>query len=301
MALPELTNSSIKNLLIEFLNILRENIRSLLLSSLFALFLGVIWSFFLTPEFHVSAKIGPNINAENQQMSSGASSSLIGSFLGGGSSSADDMSNIQTAMYSYPVAERLWEMGYSEIFYSDNYNPDSKKYLRMNPSKSERMGAWILGYKINLEIGPKDLKGLIISKVSFIKTDFDPNVTLSIMTSNPEKYRDFLVSLIKATDDHLKEEKLSYSSQQIVFLTNQSAVSKDVEIKKALISSIKSKYLDIALLQNNLPYSYRFIDEPYISDRPLSPNLPFIYIFFTFIGFVFNLLIIYVRGKILTE
>ena len=121
------------------------------------------------------------------------------------------------------------------------------------------------------------------------------------MTSNPEKYRDFLVSLIKATDDHLKVEKLSYANQQIVFLADQSTVIRDVDIKKTLINSIKSKYLDVALLSNDLPYSHRIIDEPYISDKPLSPNLPFIFIFFTFIGFASNLLIIYVRRYILTE
>tara|TARA_Y100000590_G_scaffold138186_1_gene158200 strand:+ start:33820 stop:34722 length:903 start_codon:yes stop_codon:yes gene_type:complete len=300
MALPELTNSSIKDLFLEFIQILKENLKSLLFSTFIALLVGIIWSNFLTPQFHVSAKIGPNINAENQQMSA-SSSSLISSFLGGGSASDDDMSNIQTSMYSYPVAERMWEIGYADIFFGNNFDQEKELYLRINPSIWEKIGAWILGYNLNLEIGPKDLKDLTISKVKFLKTDFDPNVTLSIMTSSPEKYKDFLTSLIKATDDYLKEEKLSYSNQQIVFLSQQSAVTKDVDIRKALINSIKSKYLDVALLSNDLPYSHRIIDEPFISDKPLSPNLPFIYIFFAFIGFSANLIIIYVRKKILSE
>jgi len=64
-----------------------------------------------------------------------------------------------------------------------------------------------------------------------------------------------------------------------------------------LISSIKSKYLDVALLSNDLPYSHRVIDEPDVSDRPVSPNLPSICIFFTFIGFSLHFLIIFLRGK----
>mgnify|MGYP000904290693 CR=1 FL=1 len=296
MSLSELENSSIKDLILELKDLFISNFLRLLATSAFALSLGIIWSLFLTPEFMISAKIGPNINSDQPVMSS-TSTSLITSFLGAGSSSTEDMDNFKTAMYSLPVAKKLWDKGYDEIIYKNNFNQDSKTFVRSKPSVGERLGALILGYEINLEIGAKDLKSIIQSKVNFISPDFDPNVTLTIITSKPHIYKDLLSTLIRTTDDFLKEEKLSYANQQIDFLTNQALMAKDVDIKKALISSMKSKYLDAALLSNDLPYSHRIIDEPLVSEKPMSPNLPFICIFFTFIGFSFHFMIIFLRGK----
>jgi len=296
MSLSELENSGIKKLFLEIIDLLKSNLKQLIATCISALCLGIIWSLFLTPEYLITAKIGPNINSEEPVMSS-TSTSLISSFLGAGSSNSDDISYMKTAMFSFPVAKKLWDLGYAEIIYKNNYDEETKIYIRGKPSFMERLAALVLGYDINLEIGPKDLKNTINSKVKFITSEFDPNVTLLITTSTPQIYNDFLASLIKATDDYLKEEKLTYATQQIDFLTNQALVAKDVDIKKALIGSIKSKYLDVALLSNNLPYSHRVIDEPSFSEKPISPSLPFICIFFTFIGFSLHFLIIFLRGK----
>ena len=295
MSLPELENSNIKKLIFDLVDLLKSNFMYLLASSFSALFLGIIWSLTLTPEFLISAKIGPNINSEQPVMSP-TSNSFISSFLGTGSNT-DDMRNFGTAIFSFPVANKLWDQGYAEIFYKNNFDEESKIYLRSTPSFRERARAYILGYKINLEIGPQDLRNKIRSNVKYMRSDFDPHVTITITTSQPLIYMDLLSSVIETADDHLTEEKLSYATQQIDFLTNQALVAKDVDIKKALISSIKSKYLDVALLSNDLPYSHRVIDEPYVSDRPISPNLPAICIFFTFIGFSLHFLIIFLRGK----
>ena len=125
MSLSELENSGIKKLFFEIIDLLKSNLKQLITTIVSALCLGIIWSLFLTPEYLITAKIGPNINSEEPVMSS-TSTSLISSFLGAGSSNSDDISYMKTAMFSFPVAKKLWDQGYAEIIYKNNYNEESK-------------------------------------------------------------------------------------------------------------------------------------------------------------------------------
>ena len=82
MELPEPTNSSLLDLLRDLLNLLEKNLLKLLTFTFSGLVIGLLWTFTLTPEFQISAKIGPNLNSQdNPQLSS--SSGFISTILQG--------------------------------------------------------------------------------------------------------------------------------------------------------------------------------------------------------------------------
>ena len=122
------------------------------------------------------------------------------------------------------------------------------------------------------------------------------NFTISAVTTDPKLYMQLLLDLINTGDSVVKQDKLRYSQQTIDFLTEQLRVVNDVDIKKSLINSIKQEHLEIALLTNDLPYSLKIVDKPYYSGHPISPNLQFIYIFFSFIGFSLGFIRAYLKG-----
>ena len=83
--------------------------------------------------------------------------------------------------------------------------------------------------------------------------------------------------------------------ERIEYLKKELAKTKDRDVTKTLSESIKTSYLNISLLSNDLPYSFRWIERPRSSIYPASPNLTFIYIFFIFMGFSFSSIYLYVR------
>jgi len=294
MELPEPTNSSLLDLLRDLLNLLEKNLLKLLTFTFSGLVIGLLWTFTLTPEFQISAKIGPNLNSQdNPQLSS--SSGFISTILQG--NETDQLSNLETAMFSYPVAEQLWDQGFNKVFYEIYYDEESDSYRRSKATFKEKFAARILGYNIILEIGPDDLKSLIQQEVDYSTSEFDPNVNIYITTSQPKKFSPFLKSLIVESDKNLKKEKISYATEQIKFLTKKIEESRDVDIKRSLTNSLKSSYLDLALHSNDLPSSYRLIDPVFVSEKPVVPNLKLIFIFFPFLGFFIGFLIIYLKEE----
>ena len=247
------------------------------------LLIGVIYSLTLTPQFLVTATI-----SQNDEVSSsggvGKTNSLLNSLLtdevGGG-----DFDRLFGMMFSYATAEAMWNKGYGDILYSKSYDETEKKYVR-EPNNWEKISSLILGYEIDTEITPANLRSHLDAAVDHGK-DFDYPGTQNVFvyTSNPELYKKILLDLLIISDNLFKEQKLNYARKQIDYLEDQLQLIADIEIKGTIVNSIKSKYLNIALLSNDLPYSYKITDYPQISQNPTSPNLRFIYYFFSFMGF----------------
>jgi|TARA_B110000438_G_scaffold177881_1_gene169987 hypothetical protein len=285
-SLIELTNTRLKEFKVVFiglLNLLKDNFVKLVFSTLLGLSIGVLYSFTLTPQFLVSATIN-----QNDEVSSsggiGKTNSLLNSLLtdeaGGG-----DFDRLFGMMFSYATAEAMWNKGYGDILYGGNYDETEDKYLR-EPNRWERISSLVLGYEIDREITPTNLRSHLKGAIDHGKDrDYPGTQNIYVYTSNPELYKRMLLDLLIVSDDLFKEQKLSYARKQIDYLEEQLKLIADIEIKGTIVDSIKSKYLNIALLSNDLPYSYKITDYPQVSPNPISPNLKFIYYFFSFIGF----------------
>ena len=282
----ELTNTRLKEFKVVFqglLTILKENFVKLVSATLLGLLVGIIYSFTLTPQFLVTATI-----SQNDEVTSGGgvgqTNSLLNSILtdevGGG-----DFDRLFGMMFSYATAEAMWEKGYGDILYSASYDETENKYLR-EPNNWEKISSLVLGYEIDREITPANLRSHFQSAIDHGK-DFDYPATQNVYvyTENPELYQKLLLDLLVASDNLFKEQKLTYARKQINYLEEQLKLIGDIEIKSTIVDSIKSKYLNIALLSNDLPYSYKITDYPQYSQNPTSPNLRFIYYFFSFMGF----------------
>ena len=121
----------------------------------------------------------------------------------------------------------------------------------------------------------------------------------SISTENPELYETLLRDLIRVTDDSIKDRERSKNTNKIIFLSERIASVSDVEIKNALIGLLKEQLLNESLVEQDDFFSIEVLEQPRRSKNPDFINLQFIYLGFTFIGFMLSILALYIRKRIL--
>lgn len=282
------SNQNIVKIIQEGILFLKENKKKVSLSVILFLFLGILFSKFVTPTYEVQA-----ILTSNEEVSETQSFS-VESFL---SNDQDfkGLNRLFSTMTSQAAAEKMWEMGYHHDVFLSNYDPDSKAYFRES-KLGDYIRSYVVGYEINEFLGPSDIKALVKSRLFLSKDEtFKENYSLTIETSNPEVYIPFLTALIEISDSIVKEEKLSYAKDRIDFLKKELSKNKDRDVTKTLSDSMKTSYLNISLLSNDLPYTFRWVERPRSTIYPASPNLAFIYIFFMFLGFSTSSIYLYVR------
>ena len=108
-----------------------------------------------------------------------------------------------------------------------------------------------------------------------------------------------LRDLIRVTDDSIKDRERSKNTNKIIFLSERIASVSDVEIKNALIGLLKEQLLNESLVEQDDFFSIEVLEQPRRSKNPDFINLQFIYLGFTFIGFMLSILALYIRKRIL--
>lgn len=270
-----------KNFFFEFIWI-----KTSLYLAIASLFISIITIQFALPQFYVSATLreaeaesGININ----QTGGGGLLGIVGS-------EGNVFNEFRSNIYSYVVAQRMWEKGWgSQIYAGGNQDIDFNSIER-NHTISEKIGSLLVGYDLYDYYSPHDLQAFIGGSVSLSKEIKGTNITVSMMSDNQEFAIEFLNDIILEADRYAKEHLIARSKAVIAETYKQLAVSRNSAITSSLSGTINREYLKIATLENDLPYHIYFIDPPYSSEYPVSPKAPAIFI---------SYLIIFVFGSIL--
>jgi len=284
----DLTNKVFKEQFYKFFTILKEGYRVLIFCTFLGLSGGILYSTSLNPLFSITSEIAPK---NSTSTSSGASYSFVSLF---GIQTAGELDEIMAVMFSYRVAEKLWNKGYNKIIFANDYDPTQEKYVT-SPTNWNKFKSWILGYELNTEIGPSDLRDTIRSMMDAELGEFTGHMFLEGLSSNPKLVKQLMLEVVVETDNLLKDQKRDEANKQIEFLSSQLDESLDSDVRSSLVESIKQQYLTIALLSNDLPYTIRMIEKPIISSNPVSPNLQFIYFFWSFMGFSLSFIYLFIR------
>ena len=303
----DLKNEKIAKYLLEIKEIIYKNSRFLIYSTLLFFLIGLVYSFTITPKFSVTTIIVSNTPEDStQQVQLGALSSLL--TASAPTTKLDDLVNVIKA---YPTAEQLWDLGYDSVFFGFYYDEDKDIYPKPPPDLWQRIKSKILGYDLAIleqNFSPLDLKGIInsllqISPLEYMIDDRKKQYGLmvSMTTDNPKLAKKLIPDLLTSADNVLKETRIEYAEAQVSFLREQLQSVEDSDIKMSFIDIMKGHYRQLALLSSDLPFSYKVIEGPTVSNGPVYPNLKFIYIFFPFIGFSLSFLYLYVRKLFFLE
>jgi hypothetical protein len=290
-----LSNTQIGKILNNLLNLIKENYKFVLYSTAGFLFISLIYSFSLSPKYQIIADV--KLKDESGNASLPSSSSVLSLITGGGA--GNNFWDFYNIVFSTEVAEKLWEKGYDQKIFSSNFDTKSETFKR-NPKLWDVIKSWIIGYDLNNEINFVDLRNHIKSEVDLEDLTEEQNLLrFTISTGNPDLYETLLADLIRVTDDSIKQRERSKNTNKIVFLSDKIASVSDVEIKNAMIGLLKEQLLNESLVEQDDFYSIEVLEQPRRSKNPDFINLQFIYLGFTFIGFMLSILALYIRKRIL--
>tara|TARA_Y100001970_G_C14214247_1_gene848713 strand:- start:1332 stop:2222 length:891 start_codon:yes stop_codon:yes gene_type:complete len=234
--------------------------------ALASLFFSLITIQFALPQFYVSATL------REAQGNTGGAVNQAGGLIRFVGDDGNVFNEFRSNVYSYVIAQRMWEKGWgSQVFASGNKEIDFNKIERKH-TISEKLGSILLGYDLYDFYSAHDLQDFISGSISMDKEIKGTNITVSMMSSDQEFAIKFLEEIILVADQHAKEYLISKSKAIIDETYKQLAVSRNSAITSSLSGTINREYLKIATLENDLPYHIYFIDPPYSSEYPVSPN-----------------------------
>ena len=289
-----LSNSQIGKIFANFIEIIKTHSRFIFISTLVFFLISLIYSFTLSPKYQIVADV--KLKEESGNTSLPGSSSVLSFITGGGA--GNNFWDFYNIVFSTEVAEKLWLKGYDSKIFSSNYNKESEEYVRL-PTAWEKIKSWIIGYEINNEVNYVDLREHIKSQVDLNDLTEEQNLLrFTISTGNPDLYEELLSDLIRFTDDSIKEREINKNKNKINFLSNKIATVSDVEIKNAMIGLLKEQLLNESLVEQDNFYSIEVLEKPRRSKNPDFINLQFIYLGFSFIGFMLSTIWLYLRKKI---
>lgn len=227
------------------------------------------------PKFYVSATLREAESSIGNDSNVTTGNSVINKLIAGSaSSSANSYNRVISNMRSYIVAQRLWEQGWgSKVFGNGDLNPEDFNNIPKNYKLSERLGAWVLGYKLNQFYTAHDLQDFINSTIISRKDLQQTNITISTLSSDKDFGIKFINAVILETDNYAKEYLIAKSNQIISASFEQLAVSKNSAISAAISNNINTEYFKIASLENDMPYNVYIIDPPHSSEYPVTPNI----------------------------
>ena len=223
---------------------------------------------FTIPQFYISSTL-----REAESISTnGPSGSGAQALFSMASSEGGIYNEFRSNLYSYVVAQRMWEEGWgARIFAAGNETEDTNKIVRRHTT-SENISSFLLGYDLYDYYSPHDLQDFIAGTVSFTKEIKGVNIYVSMMTRDPAFGLIFLNEIILVSDKYAKEHLILKSQAIIEGAQKQLAVSRNSAITASLSATINGEYLKIATLENDMPYNIYFIDPPYSSEYPVYPS-----------------------------
>ena len=225
--------------------------------------------------------------------------SVLSLITGGGA--GNNFWDFYNIVFSTEVAKKLWDMGYDKKIFVSNFDEATNSFKK-SPKLWDVVKSWIIGYNLNNEVNYVDLRNHIQSEVELLDLTEEQNLLrFSISTQSPELYETLLRDLIRVTDNSIKERERSKNTNKIIFLSDKIASVSDVEIKNAMIGLLKEQLLNESLVEQDDFFSIEVLEQPRRSKNPDFINLQFIYLGFTFIGFMLSILALYIRKRILVS
>ncbi|MDC1420862.1 hypothetical protein N8250_01165 [Gammaproteobacteria bacterium] len=225
---------------------------------------------FTIPKFYISTTLRESESSSTP--ANGGFSASAQSILSLSPSEGNAYLEFRSNVYSYVVAQRMWQEGWATQIYANGDKTKDINKIEKSHTISENISSFLLGYDLYDYYSPHDLQNYIAQKVSIIKRVKATNITMSMMTHDQALGINFLNELILAADQYAKEYLMLKSQGIIESTQKQLTVSRNSAITASLSASINKEYLKIAILENDMPYHIYFIDPPYSSEYPVSPN-----------------------------
>jgi hypothetical protein len=214
---------------------------------------------------------------ESGSTSTTGSGSRINAVLGiGVAQSGGAIDRMEVMIGSPTLAVRLQDKyGLLQRVFSSGWDPATKKW---NPPTGETFDR---SQRIRRFFGlpawsPPDLQslaGYLAGAVTFDQRHGAGIVSVTVSHPDPEFALMLLRTVYSEADELLREQALVSSRERRNYIYEKLGEARLLDSRQALISILTSEERKAMLLESELPYAARIVEAPYVSTRPIEPNI----------------------------
>ena len=271
------------NSVLIYYNYIKDCYKSILLTSLVFIFLGILYIFNSSPQYLVSVAIDQKTDTQGDL----GSSSLL-SVLGGGSQNGSKFYyEIKEVMYSMDVTKRFEENhgGLNDFFGSlfDESTQTYKPLWNLN-TFLKKIKFFFLGVPYEPIPNLHFLNQVVRGTVNIRYDDFSELIYISAYTSSPSLTSKLINGLILETDSSMKSSEKFELDERIKFLIQELGSTSTIEQREALSQILENQLLKEALINTNALYKIVIVRDLEVSDYPVKPSLSFIMSLFLMLG-----------------
>jgi len=266
--------------------------------SIYAILISLVFSFFITQRSISQFSVTSTLKEASQisQMKGGIGGGAAQLLMGADASAGGAFNDFKLDMYSFALAQRMWNQGWgSKVYGNGDLNDEYFNKIPKRHRVSDRLAAFLMGYELYEYYSAYDLQSYIKSKIDPDKDRYSGTIDIKMIHSNKDFAIEFMNALILETDKYGKENLIQRSNEIIASTLKQLATSRNSSMASALSETINSEYFKIANLENDMPYHIDIVDPPHSSEYPVSPNVPAIFfasaVMFFFLSILFSFLL----------
>lgn len=273
----------------QYYEYLKRSKRSIALTLLIFIFLGIIYILNAQPQYLVSIAI----NQKTEQQENMSSNSLVSLALGGSSQSGSKFYHeVFEVMFSMDVTAKFEENhGGLTDFFGDLYNESLKTYdpLWNLSTILQKIKFTLLGVPYNPIPNLYFLNEVIRGSINIRYDEYADMIYISSFTSSPLIIEKLINGIIIETDNSMKRSEKDELEERINFLLEELSMTSSIEQSKALSGILENQLLKKSLINTNSLYKILIVRGLETSEYPVKPNIFFLLALFTIFGFFLSI------------
>lgn len=263
---------------------------------------SVFWVLQLPNQYTAEVTLTSNDNQSNSGLSGlagqfGGLASLAGMNLNNTNSNSIDVAlevlESKDFIFKFIVKHNLLphllaskKLESNQVIFTSDYDAKNNTWKRTPPSGKGSIPTPWEGYdkfikRLNIEKDPKT--GII--KVSF--EYISPQVSLDVINS-----------LIEELNFKMRADAINEAKASISYLSTQANKTNVTELKKVFYSLIEEQTKQLMLAEVSSDYTFKIVSPAILPEDKSNPKRAFICVIFSVFGFLFSLLIVFVKESI---
>jgi hypothetical protein len=268
---------------LKYYNYIKDCYKSILLTLLVFLLLGILYIFNSSPQYLVSVAIDQKTETQGDL----GSSSLLSALGGGSPNGSKFYYQIKEVMYSMEVTKRFEENhgGLNDYFGSlfDESTQTYKPLWNLN-TFLKKIKFFFLGVPYEPIPNLHFLNQVVRGTVNIRFDDFAELIYISSYTSSPSLTSKLINGLILETDSSMKSSEKFELDERIKFLIQELGITSTIEQREALSQILENQLLKESLINTNALYKIVIVRDLEVSEYPVKPSLNFIMSLFLMLG-----------------
>lgn len=137
----------------------------------------------------------------------------------------------------------------------------------------------------------EDLHKIYLSNLSISNNKTSKTTRLGFTSTSAKNSHDLIQFIIRCLNNYIRDKDVQYSEDQILFLEERIAKTKNPDVKSIISTMIESNIRKAMIFENSDQYMFSFIDSPRVPEKKSSPKRLIIIFLTLILSFIFSFIL----------